>query len=277
DTLHVLFDTMPVISAGPGIATCQGKTIEIDSAVVTGNPQLIWTHNGRGVLTGETTIHPSYVAADNETGTVVLTLKVFGAGSCSDSAVYSTTSIEVYTVPEVNAGPDHLIEGYIKDTLNATYNGGSGNYSIIWDPAGQISATSAGTAITVPLNEETTFTVTVNDLTTGCSATDTMIVHIKEKNNTEPECLIVYNYITPNGDGLNDTWIIDCMETYPENSVEIFNIWGDLIKHFDNYNNHSVVWNGTNLQDKPVPDGTYYYVMRIPGKKAISGWVFVRS
>ena len=34
-----------------------------------------------------------------------------------------------------------------------------------------------------------------------------------------------YNALSPDGDGLNDTFIIEGLECFPNNSVEIFNRW----------------------------------------------------
>jgi gliding motility-associated-like protein len=88
---------------------------------------------------------------------------------------------------------------------------------------------------------------------------------------------VIYNVITPNGDGINDTWIIDCIENFPDNEVQLFNIWGDLINTFSRYDNTRQVWRGTNLRDMHVPDGTYYYILAIKDMKPRVGWVLVRG
>ncbi len=69
------------------------------------------------------------------------------------------------------------------------------------------------------------------------------------------------NTITPNGDGLNDILIFDVLNTgnYPANSIIIFNRWGDEVHVASPYNND---WGGT-FQGKLLPQGTYYYVMRL--------------
>jgi gliding motility-associated-like protein len=83
--------------------------------------------------------------------------------------------------------------------------------------------------------------------------------------------------ITPNGDGLNDKWIIDCIENFPDNKVTIFNRWGDSVNSFKNYDNVSHVWNGTTTDGKPLPDGTYYYVLTIKNGGKYSGWILLRG
>lgn len=89
--------------------------------------------------------------------------------------------------------------------------------------------------------------------------------------------VVIHNVITPNGDGMNDKWIITGIEEYPQNSVTIFNRWGDKIRSFDGYNNSSVVWDGTNKHGEPVPDGTYFYILKIDYLQDFQGWIFVRA
>ncbi len=81
------------------------------------------------------------------------------------------------------------------------------------------------------------------------------------------ENLIIYNNLTPNGDGLNDAFIISGIELYPENTVEIFNRWGVSVSKIHGYNNKDKVFMG--LSDSSLtygtstlPAGTYYYVLK---------------
>ena len=78
---------------------------------------------------------------------------------------------------------------------------------------------------------------------------------------TEPT---VYNAITPNGDGLNEQFIFTKLqrnpEDFPDNELIIFNRWGDIIYEAKPYNND---WTGTNNGGSPVPEGTYYYILRL--------------
>lgn len=72
------------------------------------------------------------------------------------------------------------------------------------------------------------------------------------------------NGITPNGDGLNDQLIFDQLllnpEKYPDNELIIFNRWGDIVYTAQPYNND---WQGTTDAGDELPDGTYYYVLRL--------------
>jgi len=106
------------------------------------------------------------------------------------------------------------------------------------------------------------------------NASDTAMVRIYVGDNLY---LIIHNVITPNGDGINDGWIIEGIEDYPDNTVQIFNRWGDKIHSYDHYNNTTQVWKGTTENDKKVPDGVYYYILTIHNGPARTGWIMVRG
>lgn len=74
----------------------------------------------------------------------------------------------------------------------------------------------------------------------------------------------VYNAITPNGDGMNDRFVFTLLDLrpdeFPDNEMLIFNRWGDIIFQAKPYNND---WEGTGTNGTPVPEGTYYYILRL--------------
>jgi len=100
-------------------------------------------------------------------------------------------------------------------------------------------------------------------------------IHVLPKPNIED--VVIYNGISPNGDGINDTWTIKGIEGFPDNEVKIFNRWGDRIRNLSRYDNINVFWDGTNAEGEPVPDGTYYYILEVWGVKTFTGWIYVRS
>lgn len=81
-----------------------------------------------------------------------------------------------------------------------------------------------------------------------------------------------YSGITPNGDDKNDVWIIENIEQFPENSVKIFNRWGEIVWKGDNYDNENVVWAGDNEGGSKMADATYFYIAEINGS-VYKGWV----
>lgn len=80
------------------------------------------------------------------------------------------------------------------------------------------------------------------------------------------------NILTPNGDGINDFWIIDNIEQYPGNEVKIFNKAGKLVYQKRNYDNS---WNAM-FNGVPLPENTYYYIIDFgAGKGYKKGYITV--
>jgi gliding motility-associated-like protein len=82
--------------------------------------------------------------------------------------------------------------------------------------------------------------------------------------------------ITPDGDGINDTWFINNIQNYPNNSVKVYNRWGDLIFSKRNYQND---WNGSYANNgNNIPDASsYYYQIDLDGNGSIDydGWIYI--
>lgn len=74
----------------------------------------------------------------------------------------------------------------------------------------------------------------------------------------------VFEYVTPNGDGANDTFTIQNIEFFPENRVAVYNKWQQEIYSAKGYKN---MWQPTHL-----PAGVYYYLVQInPEEKPYKG------
>lgn len=79
--------------------------------------------------------------------------------------------------------------------------------------------------------------------------------------------VIIYNAISPNGDGINEYFKIQGIECYANSYVEIYDRWGVLVYDAQGYNNNTVKFTGisegraTVSQNKGLPSGTYFYVI----------------
>ncbi|WP_281633130.1 gliding motility-associated C-terminal domain-containing protein [Flavobacterium luteolum] len=97
--------------------------------------------------------------------------------------------------------------------------------------------------------------------------------------------LEVFNALTPNGDGINDEFIIKGIEYYPNNTLEIYNRWGVKVyqteKYGQNGNYFTGISEGRATVDKAagLPTGTYFYILRysdIQGNtKEKSGYLYL--
>jgi gliding motility-associated-like protein len=81
---------------------------------------------------------------------------------------------------------------------------------------------------------------------------------------------------TPNGDGINDRFVVPCLADegeYPGNNLSIFNQWGDEVYRAAPYQNN---WEGTH-QGSPLPPGTYFFILDLgDGNKPQSGFVVIQ-
>ncbi|MGL5274658.1 gliding motility-associated C-terminal domain-containing protein [Myroides sp.] len=79
--------------------------------------------------------------------------------------------------------------------------------------------------------------------------------------------IVIYNAVSPNGDGKNDYFFIENINRFPNNTVEIYNRWGVKVYDTKNYDSAGNVFRGysngratLNKSDR-LATGTYYYVV----------------
>ena len=165
---------------------------------------------------------------------------------------YDIDSVTVYTYPSINidAGEDVTILHDQSTTLVST--GGDGSTLYLWIPDTYLETPTDYYTVATP--EETTMYYIIATSQHGCVYTDSVMV------NVIPE-LIIPNGITPNGDGINDVWILDYVFLFPNIEVEVFNRWGEQMFYSKGYPD-SERWDG-NYKGKPLPTGTYYYIIKL--------------
>lgn len=183
--------------------------------------------------------------------------------------ITKTVTIGVKPHPVVYAGADVTI-------LQGDFTSLAGSstlpvQSFVWTPTTGIVGSNTGSlAPLVQPAATTTYTLTVT-ATNGCVSSDNVNVNVL------PDCIKVLDAFTPNGDGLNDRWIVTnnggtCARQV---HVRVFNRYGNIVYENANYTNN---WDGT-FSGKAVPDGTYYYIVEytlINGRKvAVKGNVTI--
>ena len=87
---------------------------------------------------------------------------------------------------------------------------------------------------------------------------------------------------SPNGDGINDNWTIENINTtglnsdkYPTANIKVFNTQGQLIFQSNSYKND---WDGTGNNGSKLPIGTYIYEVSFsnPNYKTLKGWLYLK-
>jgi gliding motility-associated-like protein len=132
---------------------------------------------------------------------------------------------------------------------------------------GQPAASAQGTTLNLVVGDNiiTVFTTAQDGVT---KLTYTLTVHRA----TAPAAIKPNNILSPNGDGKNDIWVVKDIQSYPNNTVTIYDRAGRVIYTKHTYTND---WSGT-FQGSPLAEGTYYYVIDLgTGDDPIKGFVTI--
>ena len=82
---------------------------------------------------------------------------------------------------------------------------------------------------------------------------------------------------SPNGDGMNDFFLIPEIKNLENIELTVFNSWGDTVFQIDNYENNWDGYANTGIyKGKKVNPGTYYYMIKLEGaKNKLTGFVYI--
>ncbi|MDX5348998.1 MAG: gliding motility-associated C-terminal domain-containing protein, partial [Hymenobacteraceae bacterium] len=231
-------------------------------AICPGNQALLQVKGANGGryewYASATATAPLAVSADFETPVLEKTTTYYVqqvSNGCAGPRVAVT--VTVYSVT-ANASEAVTIMKGRHTQLSAT-----GGVSYKWEPARGLSDPTVQNPVARP-EVTTTYRVTVVT-PDGCEVTDEVTIIV-----TPP--VEIVNTFSPNGDGVNDTWIIDHIEKYPDCRLEVFNRWGNKVFSSNGY---TVPWDGI-ANGEVLPVATYYYVLYLKeGEDPISGSVTI--
>jgi gliding motility-associated-like protein len=163
-------------------------------------------------------------------------------GNCTAT---DNVTVNVVAGAIANAGPDAII--IAGDVYLMRGTGTPGSY--LWTPP---TALSSATILAPNASPQTTTTYTLNVTTPqGCTASDQVTITVV------PYCIKPMDAFTPNGDGVNDLWLITNGNCLQKATAQVFNRYGAKVFESNDYKN---TWDGT-YKGKGLPDGTYYYVI----------------
>lgn len=220
--------------AGLDMTICLNEFLELDGS---GGDFYSWTPADS--VDNPNIFNPQVLATD--TITYYLTVTV---GTCEavDSVV-----VNINPPPVLDAGEDEqILQG---GSVNLNANGIVTGWTYEWSPTEFIDNPSISNPNVTP-EETTMFYVTVTD-DNGCTTTDSVLVEVLPS-------IVFPDGITPNGDGINDTWIIDNISNYADAVVEVYNRWGQQL--YVSEPGYPVPWDGR-YKGKDLPVGTYYFVI----------------
>ncbi len=203
------------------------------------------------------TVSLNYPDTANPTASpsVTTTYAVVVTDSLAKNILSATVTVYVYPYYVTVSPLDTTIKEGQTITLHAHTTGDSAVY---WSPSGNIYNPNTLNPDVFPVNT-TTYTAMVG-FPHGCVFYEHVTVTVIPDNN-----LFFYNSFTPNGDGANDYFYVGNIGLYPNNTLQIYNRYGQLIYNETSYNND---WDGKYLGTE-LPCGTYFYILDThdkPGK-----------
>ena len=171
------------------------------------------------------------------------TLSVTDENSCTTTETYTINeptplSVTVETVPATDG---------CNGSAQAIVSGGVAPYFFEWN-----GNASEQDAIFENLCPSDAYQVLVTDAV-GCSA----LVDMVEILDRRFPCTETTEIVTADGNGRNDVFRIVCVEEFIDNSLQIYNRYGQVVFETENYDN---TWAGTTASGEELPEGPYYYV-----------------
>jgi gliding motility-associated-like protein len=190
-------------------------------------------------------------------------LEVENSFGCKDTA---TKPFAVYANPVISAGPDRVLLEGGEITLAATATGNGLKYFWNADRPGNYLNSNIVLQPTVKgITEDINYTLTVV-AAGGCWQQDVVLVELLK-------APVVPNTFSPNGDGINENWTIQYLESYPDCKIQVFNRDGQPVYETHGYSTPG--WDGR-YKGQVLPFGTYYYVIEPgSGRKPITGYVTI--
>ncbi len=227
------------------ILICSGDAAQFNFTVCPAGTTVTWTTPG---FSGSGSIDTSFINPGPG-----MSQNTYVANANLNGCIASSDSMSFYTSPNPLAGSSHPLVAFIdqpvtfSDTTN--YQAGSGGaWSWTFGDGGlspdsvAIHSYSAPGTYNVCLIVNSAF---------GCSDTICDTIQVI------PNELILPNVISTNNDGVNDILYFQYLPFYGISTLAVFNRWGEIVYESSDYQNN---WGPTNLTD-----GTYFYIVTIPG------------
>jgi hypothetical protein len=226
--------------------TCKGDSTVFMLDKQSNIQSVLWDFGdpSSGVTNMSAAITPTHVFSAAGTYTVTATIALVGG-----APVIITHDVVITPAPEVYLPADTLLCNGETLHLNVFQ---SGVDSYLW------STGSISSVITVTDSGRYSVTVTQN----GCAGRDSMYIQYYS-------CCtdtIIPNLITPNEDGMNDTFYAGCIDKDPW-VLDVYNRWSKRVYYNTDYKNQ---WKAEGMAD-----GIYFVLLTKKGKAHYKGWVQV--
>jgi gliding motility-associated-like protein len=260
DTVYIL--PIPKTTFTPPANVCQNSaTLQLSTYVTpnAGGPAGVSSFVIDGTASTDGTFNPTTIALGSHQITCYYTVTATG---CQDT---TKATITVEPVATADAGPDVTVLAGGQIQIKASASGGN-NLSYSWYPTTGLSNSKIKQPTASPsVTTEYYLIVTSTTDNLACPVTDSVKV-------TVLEAPVVPNTFTPNGDGRNDYWVIDHLNSYPGCIVEVYNRNGERVFYSIGY---GTPWDGR-YNSVNLPVGVYYYIIDPKhGRSKMSGSITI--
>ncbi|RDI09726.1 gliding motility-associated C-terminal domain-containing protein [Flavobacterium sp. AG291] len=289
---------------GGGDTACFDQ--QVTYTTESGNTNYVWEVIGGEIIAGGTATDNSVTIRWNEVGSALVSVsytdvngcsgeasaqREINITSCSDLRIAKTVNIVapninenvIFTITVTNDGTAQFADIIVSEVLPDGYEYvnvvvSAGNYDVatgIWT----IPVLDAGASAVMDLEAKVLFGGNYENIVyiLDSSPIDSNLANNEARVTLEPSCLTVYNEFSPNNDGMNDYFRIDCIEFYANNKLEIYNRYGSLVYTKGAYANDfdgTANVDGVVRKGEQLPAGTYFYVFEVDGKTK-TGWLYI--
>jgi len=255
-TFNVTLPVLPTVNiATTQVNSCPGTPVTFTATPQNAGaaPKYQWEVNGANTDDNS----PTFVSATLVAGDKVSCIITNTDGTCistytGSSNVVTVTRAEAIT-PTITIAPsvNSVFEG-TPITLTATVKGATGSLTYQWFvndiPVGTSSPTFTSSSF-------------INNDVVTCTVTPQAACSTPATSNPVKLTIVtrvgIPNTFTPNGDGLNDKWIISGIASFPNCLVNVYDRYGKLVYQSRGYNEP---WDG-NFNGQLIPVSTYYYMI----------------
>lgn len=289
----------PTATANSNSPICTGNSILLTTQTIAGviynwtGPNAYSSAVQNPTITAATILNAGTYSLSVSTSSCTSTLSTVNVvvDNCTDLGVLKTLNNNdptigqtvVFTIVVTNNGPnsatgvvvtDVLQSGYtyVSSTVTAgTYNALTG----IWTIGTMINGASETLAVTATVNESGSY---INTAAVTGNEVDINLSNNSSSVEPNPLDFFIPEGFSPNGDGINDLFVIRGINRFPNNTFDIFNRWGDKIFEEASYKN---TWNGTaskgiRVGGDELPVGTYFYILDLgDGTPVYKGTIYL--
>ncbi len=282
-------------SNGNYAETVSNATTSITVTPTLNNPHATITVNGTALASGATSAPVALVVGNTTINIVVIAQD--GVTKKNYAVVVTRVSNNPY-LSNLTISTGTLTPAFAQATASYTASVSNATTSVTVTPTlnnPHGSLTVNGTAVTsgtasaaIPLSvgantittyvtaqdgaTHKTYTITVTRAVSGMNSLYAsagkqpapMVISLNEK-------IEVNNILSPNGDGINDIWVIKNIAFYPGNTVSVYNKAGQVVFTKKGYTND---WGGTS-RGSVLDEGTYYYTIDLGYGTPVKGFITV--